>query len=59
MLNNDVIENSGTSIRYLGINLIVKRDLLTVDVTDKIRKFNTTANDVLMNSADLSQVVRC
>ena len=59
MLNNDVIENSGNSIRYLGVNLIVKRGLLIVDVNDRIRKFNAWAYDVLINSADLSEVVIC
>ena len=43
LLNNDVIEIFGNSIRYLGINLIVKRGLLTVDVNDKIRKLNASA----------------
>ena len=59
LLNDDEMENSGNSIRYLGVNLIVQRDLLTVDVNDRIRKFNALAYDVLMNSADLSEVVRC
>ena len=58
LLNNDVFENSGNSIRYIGVNLIVKMSLFTVDVNDKIRKFNSLARDVLMNSADLSEVVR-
>ena len=30
-----------------------------MDVNDRIRKFNASAFDVLMNSADLSEVVRC
>ena len=59
LLNNDVIENSGNNIRYLGVNLIVKRVFLALDVNDRITKFNTSAYDVLMNSADLSEVVRC
>ena len=59
LLNNNVIENSSNSIRYLGINLIVKRGLLTVDVNDRIGKCNALAYDVLMNSADLFEVVRC
>ena len=53
------MENSGNSIRYLGVTLIVQRDLLTADVNDRITKFNASAYDVLMNSADLSEVVRC
>ena len=30
-----------------------------MDVNDRIRKFNASEFDVLMNSADLSEVVRC
>ena len=37
----------------------MRKGLLTLDVGDRIRKFNISAYDVLLNSADLTEVVRC
>ena len=39
-----------TSLKYLGVYLMM---------CDRIRKFNTSAYDVLLKSADLTEVVRC
>ena len=49
----------GLSIKYLGVNLIVCNNVLTIDVEDRICKFNMAAYDVLLNTSDLNEVVRC
>ena len=33
--------------------------MLTTDVENRIRKSNATAYDVLLNTSDLSEVIRC
>ena len=33
--------------------------VLTIDVEDRIRKFNMVAYDVLLNTSDLNEVIRC
>ena len=58
-VNGVTLENTGDSIKYLGVNLMMRKGLLTLDVGDRIRKFNISAYDVLLNSADLTEVVRC
>ena len=52
------IQNVGLSIKYLGVNLIVSNNVLTIDVEDRIRTFNMAAYDVLLNSSDLNEVLR-
>ena len=47
------------SIKYLDVNLIVRGKLLTLDVDVRIRKFNAAAFDVLLNTTDLSEILRC
>ena len=37
----------------------MRKGLITLDVGDRIKKFNISAYDVLLNSADLTAVVRC
>ena len=58
-INGIVIQNVGLSIKYLGVNLIVCNNVLTIDVEDRIRKFNMAAYDVLLNTIDLNEVIRC
>ena len=60
-VNSVTLENTGDSIKYLGVNLTMRKELLTgtLDIGDRIRKFNISAYDVLLNSADLTEVVRC
>ena len=58
-VNGVTLENTGDSIKYLGVNLTMRERLLTLDVGYRIRKFNVSAYDVLFNSADLTEVVRC
>ena len=58
-INGVTLENTGDSIKYIGDNLTMRKGLLILDVGDKIRKFNISAYDVLLNSADLTEVVRC
>ena len=53
------IQNVGLSIKYLGVNLTVCNNVLTIDVEDRIRKFNMVAYDVLLNTSDLNEVIRC
>jgi hypothetical protein len=59
MLNNDIITHDRECIYYLGVKLLMKRGVLVVDVGDRIKKFNSCAYDVLLNSNDLSEIVRC
>ena len=33
--------------------------MLTIDVEDRIHKFNMTAYDVLLHISDLNEVIRC
>ena len=58
-VNGVTLENTRDSINYLGVNLMMGKGLLTLDVNDRIRKFNISAYNVLLNSADLTEVVRC
>ena len=58
-VNGVTLENTGDSIKYLGVNLRMHKGLITLDVGDRIKKFNISAYDVLLNSADLTVVVRC
>ena len=56
---NDVVISKCDSIKYLGVNLIVRGKMLTLDVDERIRKINAVAFDVLLNTCDLSKIVRC
>ena len=56
---NDVVIRKCDSIKYLGVNLIVRGKMLTLDVDEIIRKFNAAAFDVSLNTSDLSEIVRC
>jgi exonuclease III len=47
------------TLSYLGVKFKIVRHLLVIDVDDRIRKFNCSAYSVLLNSSDLSEVVRC
>ena len=58
-LNGMKIENVVNCIRYLGVNLVINREELTIDIDNRIKKFNTAAYDVLLNSFDLSRTIRC
>ena len=43
----------------MGVNLIACNNVLTIYVEDRIRKFNMAADDVLLNTSDLNEVIRC
>ena len=40
------------------MNLVISRKELTINIDDRI-KFNAAAYDVLLNSSDLSETIRC
>ena len=58
-LNGIKLENVVNGIRYLGVNLVISKKELTIDIDDRIKKFNTAAYVVLLNSSDLSETIRC
>ena len=37
----------------------MKKNILTINVGDKIKKFNMSAYNVLINTKDLSEVLKC
>ena len=43
----------------MGVNLIACNNVLTIYVEDRICKFNMAADDVLLNTSDLNEVIRC
>jgi hypothetical protein len=47
------------TLSYLGVKFKMVKHLLVIDVEDRIRKFNSSAFSVLLNTSDLSEVVRC
>ena len=57
-LNGIKLENFVNGIRYLGVNLVMSRKELTIDIDDRIKKFNAAAYDVLLKSSDLSETIR-
>jgi hypothetical protein len=58
-MSDIVLQNAGDRIRYLGVGLLIKKGWLTMDVNDRIMKFNAASYNVLLNSSDLSEVIRC
>ena len=58
-LNGIKLENIVNGFRYLGVNLVINRKELTIDIEDRIKKFSAAAYDVLLNSSDLSEIIRC
>ena len=58
-LNGIKLENVVNGIRYLGVNLVISGKELTLDIDDRMKKFNAAAYDVLLNSSDLSETIRC
>ena len=58
-LGDNVIDHEWDSLTYLGVKFVVKRQALVIDVNDRIKKLNSNAYSVLMNSSDLSEIVRC
>ena len=57
-LNGIKLENFVNSIRYLRVNLVINRKALTINIDDRIKKFNAAAYNVLLNSSDLSETIR-
>ena len=57
--NGIKVENVVNGIWYLGVNLVINRKELTIDIDDRIKKFNAAAYDVLLNSSDLSETIEC
>ena len=43
------------------MNFVINRKELSIDINDRIKKFNAAAYDVLLrpNSSDLSETIRC
>ena len=58
-LGNNVIDYKWGSLLYSGVKFVVERQAFVIDVKDRIRKFNSSAYSVLLNSSDLSEMVRC
>ena len=58
-LNNIVIQNVLSSINYLGVNLILCNNILTINVADRIGKLNMRAYNILLNTSYVSKVIRC
>ena len=56
---NGVTIVDDNSIAYLGVKLAMKKNILTIDVDDRIKKFNMSAYNVLINTKDLSEVLKC
>ena len=52
-LNGIKLKNFVNGIMYLGVNIVISRKKLTIDIDDRIKKFNVAAYDVLHNSYDL------
>ena len=57
-LNGVTIVN-GNCIAYLGVKFAMKKNILTIDVDDRIKKFNMSVYNVLINTKDLSEVLKC
>ena len=55
-LNGVTIVNDN-SIATLGVKFVMEKNNLAIDVDDKIKKFNMFANNVLINTKDLSEVL--
>ena len=58
-LGNTAIYHEQCNISYLGVKFAMERRALVVDISDMIRKFNSSAYNVLLNSSDLSEPIRC
>ena len=58
-LGDNVIDHEWDSLTYLEVKFVVERQVLVIDVKDRIMKFNSIAYSVLLNSSDLAEIVRC
>ena len=58
-LGDVIIEHDNVCILYLGVKFMMKRKMLVIDVDERIRKFNSRAYSVLLNTNDLSKQVGC
>ena len=47
------------SIVYLGVKFVMRKNIQTIDVDDRIKKINMSAYNVLINTKDLSEVLKC
>ena len=56
-LNGVTIVND-KSVAYLGVKLM-KKNILTIDIDDRINKFSKSAYNALINTKDLSEVLKC
>ena len=56
---NDFVISKCDSNKYLGVNLIVRGKMLTLNVDERIRKSYAVAFDMLLNTSNLSEIVRC
>ena len=56
---NGVTVVNDISIAHLGVKRVMKKNALTIDVDDRIIKFNVAAYNVLINTKDLSEVLKC
>ena len=57
-VNDIAIQNVGSNIKYLGVHLLVCNNMLTIDVEDRIRKFNNDRCFIEYYS-DLNEVMTC
>ena len=48
-LGGVIIERENVCISYLGVNFMMKRKMLVIDVDERIRTFNSSVYSVLLN----------
>ena len=53
-----LLENFNDSVIYLGIKFRIVKRIMDVDIDHRLRKFNAAAFNIIMNSKDLTEVVR-
>ena len=53
---NGVTVVNDNNIAYLGVKRVMKKIILTIDVDDRIKKFNISAYNVLINTKDFSEI---
>ena len=56
---NGVTLVNDNSIAYIGVKLVMKKNILTIEVNDRIKKSNMSAYNVLINTKDLFEVLKC
>ena len=52
-----MIQNVGSSMKHLSINLIAFNNMLTSNV--EVSKLDMAVYDILLNTSELNEVIRC